>query len=83
MDGGFDNWSSWSACSRTCGAGVRVRNRQCNSPVPIFGGLECSGDYVEQETCNNVACSSANSYVQVTLPNAGECSGNFMELRNL
>ena len=73
VDGGFNSWGQWSACTRSCGAGVRVRNRQCNSPVPIFGGLECSGDYVQSETCNNVACSVNNSYVQVRSCDGEEC----------
>ncbi|XP_076472602.1 hemicentin-1-like [Babylonia areolata] len=64
VHGGFNNWGAWSACSKTCGAGVRVRTRQCNNPVPKYGGDVCSGDYFQTEMCNNMACSSVNSYTQ-------------------
>ena len=33
VDGGWDNWSEWSVCSRTCGGGVLNRLRKCNNPT--------------------------------------------------
>lgn len=39
------NWSAWSgytACSLTCGNGTKSRNRTCNNPVPMYGGLLCN-----------------------------------------
>ena len=45
LDGGWTEWSSWS-----CGGDCRSRRgRACSSPVPLFGGLDCSGDDWEEE----------------------------------
>ena len=67
MNGGFGPWGQWSACSKSCGAGMRLRKRECNSPVPKFGGTVCSGNYVKKEICGNVPCSGSESYVQVSI----------------
>ncbi|KAK7904637.1 hypothetical protein WMY93_017244 [Mugilogobius chulae] len=32
-DGSWGSWSKFGTCSRTCGGGVRARNRQCNNPA--------------------------------------------------
>ena len=39
------NWtidSIFSACSRTCGEGIRQKVIHCNNPSPAYGGLNCS-----------------------------------------
>ncbi|XP_063400323.1 A disintegrin and metalloproteinase with thrombospondin motifs adt-1-like isoform X2 [Mytilus trossulus] len=63
IDGGwssYDEWSSWSVCSVTCGGGVksRSRNRSCSNPVPKYGGNHCTGNEVENVTsdCNLLPC---------------------------
>lgn len=33
VHGGWASWSEWSACSRTCGAGVQSAERDCDNPV--------------------------------------------------
>lgn len=33
VDGGWAEWSEWSACSRTCGGGVQSAHRDCDNPV--------------------------------------------------
>lgn len=33
VNGGWGSWSEWSACSRTCGAGVQSAHRDCDNPV--------------------------------------------------
>ena len=57
VDGGF---SVFSACSKTCGGGTRIRT--CTNPEPRNGGKGCVGD--SQETCNTQACSGTKFRVQ-------------------
>jgi hypothetical protein len=49
VDGG---WSEFSACSATCGPGMRTRT--CDNPAPANGGLPCAGE--ESERCNLGPC---------------------------
>lgn len=43
VHGGWTEWSSWSACSQTCGIAVKTRRRTCGNPKPAFGGRVCVG----------------------------------------
>ena len=58
IDGGYSEWSVWSLCSTTCGAGVKVRSRVCNSPVPTRGAIDCNrlGSPYETYECNEGEC---------------------------
>ena len=49
VHGGF---TVFSACSKTCGGGTRIRT--CTNPEPKHGGRGCVG--VSQEACNTQAC---------------------------
>ena len=49
VNGGF---SVFSACSKTCGGGNRIRT--CTNPEPRNGGTGCVGESLE--TCNTQAC---------------------------
>ncbi|KAJ7371466.1 hypothetical protein OS493_025365 [Desmophyllum pertusum] len=42
VNGGYSTWSAWSACSKTCSTGYKVRARYCNNPRPANGGKDCS-----------------------------------------
>eukprot|EP00937_MAST-01D_sp_MAST-1D-sp2_P007555 g7555.t1 len=45
-------WGSWTACSKTCGAGLR--KRLCDSPAPRGGGAPCAGK--SWQFCNAAVC---------------------------
>ena len=49
VDGGFSNWTAWSACLR----GFRWRERVCNNPPPSNGGAHCVGDNKETTFCDS------------------------------
>ena len=57
VHGGF---TVFSACSKTCGGGTRIRT--CTNPEPKNGGRGCVG--ASQETCNTQACHSTKFYIQ-------------------
>ncbi|XP_030045594.1 A disintegrin and metalloproteinase with thrombospondin motifs 17-like [Microcaecilia unicolor] len=56
VDGDWNAWSAWSMCSRTCGTGVRFRQRKCDHPPPGPGGRNCLGMSVEHSVCENPPC---------------------------
>lgn len=55
-DGNWGSWSKFGSCSRTCGGGVRARNRQCNNPPPAYGGRDCPGSAFDYQMCNTEEC---------------------------
>jgi len=56
IDGGLSPWSSYSACSKKCGAGTQQRTRTCNNPEPQFGGKACSGSLKQTRKCQVKPC---------------------------
>ncbi|XP_035379713.1 adhesion G protein-coupled receptor B1-like isoform X2 [Electrophorus electricus] len=49
VDGSWNDWSAWTACSASCSNGTRQRTRECNGPS--YGGSECRGDWRETSNC--------------------------------
>lgn len=45
-------WSSWTACSESCGGGTQTRT--CNNPSPLCNGLYCEGS--SSQSCNTFSC---------------------------
>uniref|UniRef100_A0A8C5FZS0 Complement factor properdin n=1 Tax=Gouania willdenowi TaxID=441366 RepID=A0A8C5FZS0_GOUWI len=43
VDGKWGLWSPLGPCSVTCGAGLQLSNRVCDSPAPKYGGKYCDG----------------------------------------
>ncbi|KAK3590475.1 hypothetical protein CHS0354_015642 [Potamilus streckersoni] len=57
VNGGWSEWDhTTSACTRTCGGGVRTRKRRCDNPEPRYGGRLCEGSDVMAEICNIQDC---------------------------
>lgn len=54
IHGSWSEFSSWTKCSRTCGIGVKQKQRKCNNPTPRFGGRQCEGDDIFYELCNTI-----------------------------
>ena len=58
-DAGWTTWNNWHDCTRTCGGGYRVRNRNCSNPTWNYFGSDrdCqdSKDY-QWERCNTQTC---------------------------
>ena len=53
----WDEFSSWTTCTKTCGGGTQVRQRQVKVPAQ-FGGEACEGGQAEQRVCNDQGCPS-------------------------
>ncbi|KAM6288832.1 properdin, partial [Aegotheles albertisi] len=49
--GAWSDWSPWSACSVTCGAGLEGRGRSCSDPAPRCGGGCGGGPARESREC--------------------------------
>ena len=58
VDGGFSQWSPFSACNVSCGGGVHFRTRTCSNPFPANGGAACAGDRRMEASCNTHKCPS-------------------------
>ena len=57
-DGKWSAWGPWSPCSKTCGSGMRTRERACDNPTPAHGGADCQGVKSETQGCFDRNCSS-------------------------
>ena len=62
VQGGYTNWSKWSACSKSCGGGEKKQTRSCTNPTPDNGGQNCveQGLGADEKTaaCNVKPCVS-------------------------
>ncbi|KAJ8299862.1 hypothetical protein KUTeg_022609 [Tegillarca granosa] len=56
INGNWGEWSSWSDCTRTCGAGVSTVERHCDNPMPSNGGKYCIGERKRYRICNTEPC---------------------------
>ncbi|KAM4861104.1 hemicentin-1 [Thomomys bottae] len=56
VDGKWTTWTSWSACTVSCGGGTRQRTRDCSNPVPQYGGRRCEGSDIQTDFCNSDPC---------------------------
>ncbi|XP_034943179.1 A disintegrin and metalloproteinase with thrombospondin motifs 20-like [Chelonus insularis] len=56
IHGGWGEWGSKSKCSRTCGGGILVTERECDNPQPSNGGRYCIGERKKINMCNTQPC---------------------------
>lgn len=56
VDGNWGEWSSWSACTKSCGVGVRMRVRSCDNPPPSKEGRDCVGHNTQKVDCKSGDC---------------------------
>jgi len=59
IHGGWGEWSAWDECPVTCGGADQGRTRECDNPVPAFGGEDCTVDGSlgsESQSCNEAPC---------------------------
>ena len=48
MNGNCSTWSNWGQCQPLQnGTWIQSRTRKCTNPVPLYGGLNCTGAYQE------------------------------------
>eukprot|EP00795_Rhopilema_esculentum_P005025 gene5025-133_t len=55
-DGSWGPWSIFGPCKGVCGAGVRTRVRECDSPAPMYGGKYCRGVSKDVDSCKLQDC---------------------------
>ncbi|XP_048238456.1 uncharacterized protein LOC124149204 [Haliotis rufescens] len=53
IDPEWAEWSDWGECSKTCGAGFRVRRRFC---ISEDAGIPCEGKSTQSKVCQLEAC---------------------------
>ena len=52
VDGGWSLWTDYGPCNVRCGVGIQKRQRACTNPSPMYGGLDCLGDLIEERKCD-------------------------------
>ena len=58
-------WSTWTACSQTCGTGTKSRSRSCDNPVPNYNGQNCTGEYAQAISCKITSCPGKRNGTQL------------------
>lgn len=61
VDGGWDEWSEWTACSAQC---ERQRWRECTAPAPRNRGRACEGKGHDVENCTGDLCTQGKACLE-------------------
>lgn len=65
VDGGWSEWSKWSACGADC---TMWRSRECTQPAPGTGGKACQGLDLQSLNCTSEQCPQSEYRTNI-LPN--------------
>ncbi|TKS72583.1 Netrin receptor UNC5A [Collichthys lucidus] len=65
LDGGWSEWSKWSACGAECSM---WRSRECTQPSPGTGGKDCQGLDFQSLNCTSEQCPQIDSATPPWLP---------------
>ncbi|XP_071953956.1 SCO-spondin-like isoform X2 [Antedon mediterranea] len=58
-------WGEWGNCSQSCGAGgTYMRERECDSPPPMYGGDYCIGSNSSVADCYVQRCEGDGGYTE-------------------
>lgn len=52
-DGSWGAWSPFRPCSVSCGVGLQLSERKCDSPTPRYGGKVCEGPSTQSKICES------------------------------
>uniref|UniRef100_A0AAV2M1J6 Properdin n=1 Tax=Knipowitschia caucasica TaxID=637954 RepID=A0AAV2M1J6_KNICA len=52
VHGSWGPWSAFGPCMVSCGVGLQVSTRSCDSPTPKHGGRSCEGDDRRSQVCD-------------------------------
>uniref|UniRef100_A0A3Q4I4E4 Properdin-like n=1 Tax=Neolamprologus brichardi TaxID=32507 RepID=A0A3Q4I4E4_NEOBR len=52
-DGSWGAWAPFRPCSVSCGAGLQLSERTCDSPAPRYGGKVCEGPSTQSRICES------------------------------
>ncbi|XP_056015238.1 SCO-spondin-like [Ostrea edulis] len=72
VDGGWSEWTSFDACTVTCGGGEQTRYRCCSNPPPEYGGKPCTGPSTSVQICNTRVCPTDGNWASWS--SYGDCS---------
>ncbi|XP_032869996.1 netrin receptor UNC5D isoform X2 [Amblyraja radiata] len=73
VDGGWEPWSGWSACSSDC---EHQRVRACVAPEPRYGGQPCEGVGQESDNCTQGLCVQNQPPLQEVQPQSIETNSD-------
>ncbi|XP_062873496.1 netrin receptor UNC5D isoform X5 [Trichomycterus rosablanca] len=73
VDGGWDEWSAWTACSAQC---ERQRWRECSAPPPRNRGRACEGKARDVKNCTGDTCLQDGKMLHDVNPQSMDGSGD-------